>query len=924
MRRAAALCLALTALVPPGARAQQQHDITGTVVGADGQPASGAMVVALALPDSVLTRWATTGGDGAFSVGPLSPGDYLLQVTLIGHQTVRNPFSITDSDVSAGSIGLEVLAVEVEDLVVSVEHVPFLNRRDTLAFNALAFEVRPNATVEDLLRRLPGIEVGEDGTITAQGEQVQNVLVDGREFFGDDPSVATNNLPADAVERVEVYDRESDTAEFTGIPDGQEERTINLELREDARRGFFGDFYGGFGAEAGDTGLPDLGGDLVAQPEDRVPYDGRLNLNRFSPTTQLAIVANAGNVARPGFRGGGGGRGFGGGGGSEGLFENLGAGLNASHDFTEDTWLRSSYFFGSNDLLRNQTVDEERLLGSEVGSLIQGLSQNDSGSSNHNVDLNSQIQFAEGHDIRIRGDFQAGLSNSSSASIQNQTVDGERLNSAITNYDSDDDEIEAEGRLTWRKRLNDSGRSLIAEGRLDYNDTDERANLESIVEGTVDDPLADANILQDQLSVGETLTNSVRLSWTEPLSQRNVLEFFGERRAIDEDEARTVFDLDEGSPIFNPVLSSAFNRTYTYWSGGLRFSRNTDATRLVFGLEFQNSDLEGAVLDPELDVDPVSNGFTHFLPQAELRVELSEGKNVRLRYNTSTREPSITEFQPYANNDDPLNVYVGNPDLNPEYRHRLRGEYRLFDQFSFMNLFTYASVDFTKDNIAQSRFVDDSGRQVTTPRNTGSAWSTNLGVNFGTPIRSLGTRVSLDYRLTYANETAFVNDEPNDSHIVSNGLNAIVENRDKSLFDVRAGGGLSFNNVSYSLNDRLDENYINPNLFAEGSLYLGQWEIGSNIRFQGYDEDVFGPGLDTTIWEATVKRLIMNDRAEIELGGYDLLNENKGISVTNTSSFNRTQRVQSLGRHVMLRFSYRLGIRGGGGGGGDRFRGRRR
>lgn len=900
---AAVLSLAGTLLAAGSLNAQSEHEVSGVIVGPDGSGASGAMVVALALPDSTLTRWATTGGDGAFTVGPLTPGDYLLQVTLIGHETVRRPIAIVDQDVGVGTIGIEVLAVEVDPLVISVDHVPFINRRDTLSFNALAFEVRPNATVEDLLKRLPGVEVEADGSITAQGEEVQNVLVDGKEFFGTDPTVATKNLPADAVQRVEVYDKESDTAEFTGIPDGEEERTINLELKEEARRGYFGNMSGGFGADAGNTGSIEVPGDLGIPRDTRIPYDGKLSINRFSPTTQLAVIGNASNVGQPGFRGG-----DGGGSSSSGFTESLGLGFNGSRDFGSESWLRGSYFFGMTDNLRNQTLDEERLLGSEVASLVEGVSENQSDNLSHELDLNSQVEFADGHDLRIRGGLQTGNADQSSTNLQTQTVMGVPLNRAATNYRSDGDDFGVNGRLTWRKRLNESGRSLIAEARLDHGDSDQRADLRSMLEGVDSDGQpADRDILQEQANTGRTLSHSVRLSMTEPLSRRNSLEIFGERRAVDENQGKSVFDLDDGTPVFNPILSSAFDRTYTYLRGGLRFSRNSGGTRLVFGLQVQNSDLEGVVLDPEALVDPISTGFTHLLPLADLRFQLKEGRNLRFRYNTSTREPTMAQFQPFVDNDDPLNVYVGNPDLDPEYRHQLRAEYRLFDQFSFMNLFTYASVNLTQDNIAQSRFVDQTGRQVITPVNSGQAWSTNVGANFGTPIRSIGARIQLDYRLNYARESAFVNEVENRSRILANTVNLSVENRNKSRFEIRAGGGLSFNDVDYSLNQELNQNYINPRLFADGSYFMGAWTVSSRLNFQGYDAEVFGPNLNVTLWEASITRLIMNERAEIQLAAYDLLNQNQGVSVTNTSSFNRTQRVQSLGRYMMLRFNYHLG-----------------
>jgi hypothetical protein len=892
--------------------AQSGRSVTGTIVGPDGQPMSGAMVVALAMPDSVLTQWATTGGDGAFRVGPLASGDYLLQVTLIGHQTVRNPVTIGDADVAAGTIGLEILAVEVDQLVITVDHVPFLNQRDTLAYNALAFQTRPNATVEDLLKRLPGVEVDGDGTITAQGEEVENVLVDGKEFFGTDPTVATQNLRADAIERVEIYDRQSDMAEFTGIADGGEQRTINLALREEARNGYFGQASGGAGADIGEYGT-DLPIDFGGPPTDRVPYAGAFNLNRFSPTTQLAVIANANNVNQQGFGrvslvDGGGGRG--GGGGGNGFTESLAAGLNGSQEFGEDTWLRASYFLNRRENIQNSASEEQRLLGSEVASVIQRIGEDETENWNHRLNLNSQIEFTEGHDLRIRGNLSAGSQNRTATDLQSQTVMGDDLNSALTNNIVNGNDFGADGRLTWRKRLSEEGRSLVAEGRLDYGDSDRATDLTSTVEG---DPRFGRDIIQEQNVAGKTLSHSIRVSLTEPFSGGRVLEVFGQRNAIEEDQAQTVFDIENDSPVFNPVLSSEFDRLYTYLRGGFRYSRNTRDVRWVIGAQVQNSDLNGKVLDPELEVEPISAGFTHVLPRADVRFQLDEGKTFEIEYNTSTREPSMSQFQPFADNTDPLNIYVGNPNLEPEYRHRFSTQYRTFDNFSFVNFFTYANVNLTANNIADSRFVDAEGRQVFTPVNAGGSWSANGGANFGTPIRPIKARISVDYRLSYNSESAFVNDAENESRRWQNAFNLRLENRNKDRFDIAAGGGLAFNDINYSLNQELNQNYLSGSMFAEGSYYLGSWTFESDLNFRGYDEQVFGPDLNVTMWNASITKLIMNDRGELQLGAYDLLNQNQGVSVLNTASFNRTERTQTIGRYVMLRFVYHLGSQGMGG-----------
>ena len=607
--KAFALALTLTAvLCAEPVRAQAEFDVAGVVADSVGAALSGAMVVALSLPDSVLAKFSLSNGSGSFTLSDVPAGEYVLQVTLVGHQTVRQALSVTSANVQAGTINLSVMALAVDPLVVTVDQIPFDNRRDTLDYNVLAFETRPNATVEDLLQRLPGIEVAGDGSIQAQGQAVQNVLVDGKEFFGSDPTIATKKLPADAIQRVQVYDRQSDIAEFTGIPDGEEEVTINLELKEGAKRGYFGSVTGGLGG-----GLEGASA-FEAPGNDRVRYDESVSINRFSSTTQLAVIAATNNVNQAGFAYGdflsfvGGSKGLAaeggrdgsgiqiGGGRNDGFTESFAVGLNASHDFGGGRWIRSSYFLSDLENLQNRNVQQQLLLGSQASSELDEATEQTTQNLTHRVNLNAQYMFAEGHDLRLRGNFNVGSSTLNVLGLQESaSPTGQRQNTASTSYLVEGDDLGGTANLTWRKRLSESGRSLIAEVRANLSEPNLFADLTSSTElwdasGVF---LSRDNVLQSQSRTGRTFGQSQRLSLTEPLRPGYLLEVFGERSAIDEDQTKLVSDLGTGAPVVNDALSSAFERTYSYLRGGMRFSHFTPDWRVVFGLRVQGSDLEG-------------------------------------------------------------------------------------------------------------------------------------------------------------------------------------------------------------------------------------------------------------------------------------------------------------------------------------------
>jgi len=937
----AGLFLAIT----PSVDAQETYDVRGVVADSAGAGIDGAMIVALALPDSLLTKYALSNGNGSFTLSRVPAGEYLLQITMVGHQTVRQPFSITAADIDAGTINLAVLVVEMEALVVSVDHVPFVNRRDTLDYNARAFVTRPNATVEELLARLPGIEVDADGTVRAQGEEVRNVLVDGKEFFGSDPTIATRNLPADAIERIQVYDKQSDMAEFTGIADGQEERTINLELREDARRGYFGQAVGGLGGGLEPVAV------IEAQPNGRTRYNESLNINRFSPTTQLALLGNANNVNEAGFawgdfvnfsggarglggggnRGGGGGRGGGGQGGiqlgggrNDGFTESMSLGLNANHDFSDDRWIRSSYFYTGLDNVQQQTTQQQQLMGSSAAALQNAVADQSTANTTHRVNVNTQYAFSDGHDLRLRGNLSVGSSSMTSLqSSETTTFEGRVQNTGVSSNLVNGNDLGGSASLTWRKRLAENGRSLVAAATTNIQEPELYGDLETTTGiANRNGDLMMQDLFQTQARTGRTLSLSQRLSLTQPVGIGGIFEVFGQRREVNEDQDNSVFDIGTGTPVFNDFLSSGFERTYSYLRGGFRFNKNTEDTRFVIGLQVQRSNLDGMILDRD---EYIENGYTHVLPSADYRIQLDEAKTLNFRYTTSTREPSMTELQPFADNTNPIRTYIGNPNLTPEYSHSFNADYRFFDQFSFVNLFTYLRFSYTNDDIVQSRVIDEQALQTVMPVNIDHSWSTNGGVTYGRPIRSVGARINLNYSFNYTRGVEILNELENNSRVLRNTIEAIIDNRDKEIFDVRAGARYSFNDIQNTLNQDLNQVYLDRTFYGNAMLHYGAgWTFSTTLNYRLYDESVFGVGnRNVAMLQASISKLAMNNRVELELIGFDILDQNKGVAYTTGTSFIQERRTESLGQYIMLKVMYRLGSRRGGaarGGGSGRRR----
>ena len=354
--------------------------------------------------------------------------------------------------------------------------------------------------------------------------------------------------------------------------------------------------------------------------------------------------------------------------------------------------------------------------------------------------------------------------------------------------------------------------------------------------------------------------------------------------------------------------------------GGARYSHDSDQSWFTMGLRVQRSSLDGLIPNRNQTIE---NGYTHLLANARLKHEIKDGQNLEIRYDGSSREPSLTQLQPYPDNRNPLNVYFGNPDLRPEYRHRFNSEYRFFNEVNFVNVFTFARLTYTDNSISVARTFDERGLQTRMPVNTEGQWSGNLGANFGTPVRRLGIDLDLEYRITYSEGTELINLAANESRIMRNTFEVSVENRSQDRFDLEASADFSFNDVQYSLNQELNRSYVNSEYSGEATWHAGEWEIETDFRYRTYDQGLFGERRNVARWDAGLTRRVLENRAEIELRAYDLLNQNLGIDVTNSANYIEESRTESLGRYVMLRVMYRLGTPMEGSRGGGR-RGRRR
>ena len=902
----AVFCALALLVSPETATGQaQRFEISGVVADSTGAPLPSATVAALAREDSVLTRFATTNRDGAFILRRVPAGEYILQVTFVGFQAHRENIDLSAADYDAGTIVLSPATVELDELVIAAEHIPVIVKADTIEYNAAAFGSRPNDMLEDLLRRLPGVEVADDGAIRAQGEEVEQVLVEEKEFFGDDPTIATRNLPASVVEKVQVYDKASDMEEFTGVEDGEDVKTINIDLKEEAETGYFGHLTGGYGSDR--------------------RYDGDVSVNRFGPASQVSFIGDVNNVNQQNFslndifsllaglesmggsitiRGGLPGE-------RDGLSETVSVGVNVNRDFGESASAHASYFLSNVDNRQDRVAQQRQLLGAAQSSVVNEVAGRNTDNLTHRVTLKAEREFGDGHDLRLRGNLSAGASSLASRSNAVTQALGASGAEARTRYDSDSDNLGGDASLTWRRRLDAKGRSLVvgAEGRLDNDDLS--ADLHSITtflqEGNV---LSTDEIRQLQDRPGNSRRSTQTISYIEPVGQTGRLEVEVEHRRLDEERRQSVSDAPPGAAaIFNEGLSSGYDRTSSYAQGGVSYQATGERFKASVGVRFQRSSLKGNVeASGEALRASIDHAYTHALPRAHFDYDFGERVDLRLEYETRAREPSIMQLQPLVDNSNPLVTRVGNPSLRPEYRHALHMRFSFYDPFTFAKIFAFLRGEYADADIVQSRTVDEQLRQaITTVNNPGGSWNFSGGVHFGMPIRPLGVEANVDNDPFFERSLEYVNGAENRARILRHTLNVSLNNRNRDRFDARAGARYTFNSARYSLNPEQNQRYVNRTYYAEATWYVTEkWRVESTLNYRIYSRKVFGDAASAPILGASIARSLLNDRADIELAGFDLLGRNETVRFSNANTYVREERIASLGRHVLLKFSWRL------------------
>ncbi len=924
------MLLALLAIAVTSTTAQS-YKITGSVKDSIDTYLVSATVVALSEADSTIVAFALTNYDGYFELTDVKEGTYVMQFSYLGYNQLNQNVDVT-GDTDMGIINMVSSAEQLEQVTIKGEHTPLLVKKDTIEYNAAAFQTQPNEVVEDLLRKMPGIEVDDDGTITAQGEEVETVLVDGKEFFGNDPKIATQNLPAESVSKIQIYDKKSDIAEFSGVDDGEREKTMNLELKEDYKQGYFGNLMAGYGIDDNENGR----------------YEGRFSLNRFGPKLQLSAIGNINNVNKQGFSidqfrnmmtsMGGFGRGRNSNvplanGLSNGFTDTGAGGINMNYQISEKVKLNANYFITDISSLMESLTLRENLLDGDNNYFSRDSISSLSTNTGHNVNSRLEIDIDSTSNLQVELSLTASDPTLSSNSLsENFVEEGVFINQLNNNLES----FAVEPVRSWtsaaeyKKRFGKRSISLrgsYAEG------------LEDLIGNQINQDFirADRSFLYNNSNTDDDQSYQVRGSYVEPVGIGKHLEFSYRRQNFQNHYEGLVSDTELLD--FEPIdsLSNFYDRDYTYDRGGVAYHLNTDASSLTIEGNLQQSRLDGDIFLPSsfgaIQTDEIGFQNTAFLPRVSYRYEFAQGHSVRINYSTSLNEPSLNQLQPNLDVSNPLNVYTGNPNLQPEYRHTTRINYFKWDQFNFRSFFAFLTATYTRDKITNQTLISQGFVETTSPVNVDDDLSVRASLSYSSPIRSIGAKYRLRSNLNFQDQIQFINGVQNDAKRYTTALTASLENRKKEKWDGEISARWSNNINTYSESDDFTQTIFNQRYSADLAVTaVKNWIFDTGIRIDIYDDRNFGTDNVVPIWTGSISRLFKEgEYGELKISAFDLLNKNLGISRTSTANFIEFQEINSLGRYFMVSYLYTLksfgqeaagggrGGRGGRGGGRTRF-----
>ena len=932
----------------------QKGGVTATVVDADtGESVVGAVLTLTPVKTPEKKQYFTSAFKGAVSIPSLAYGEYSLSVAFLGYNNLDTTFRVSASKVSLGLLKLKP-GVQIETVVKEAKALRTSQKGDTVSYNAGAFKVVADADVEGLLKKMPGITV-TDGTVEAQGETVKKVFVDGKEFFGEDVTTAIKSLPAEAVDRVEVYNKLSDAAEFSGMDDGEGYKALNIVTRPGMRQGQFGKLYAGFGYDA-DT-----------ETEDKFKYIAGGNANVFSGDSRISFIGLFNNVNQQNFSfedilgvsGGGGGRR--GGMGNYMVRPQSGvASVNAIGVNYSDTWgkrnqvtFQGSYFFNNTNTENRSTVEKWY----EAPMIPDTLSTNgysDTKGYNHRFNARLEWKISENQNLMIRPRFSYQSNDPWSRTTGWQygaPADGGSGYSRTDNFsDALRHGYNVGTSAVYRAKLGKNGRTITLDGSFSYSDNTNNSNSWSNILATQPDrPAVDpvtgvwdpANYteLRYLRNLAPSSSYSLRgsFTYTEPVAKYAQLSF--QYRASYNSQERdkrsyiTGDDFSTAGLTPDRSLSNSYESGYLTQSVGPGFRFSKERNTFIANVYYQRSALDGQIVRDDAEkIKHAYNNVTYFMMG---QLNINRENSLRLFVSPYTDSPSITDLQSVYDVSDAQNISHGNPNLKPTYSHRVNFHYtnsNVEKGRTFMWMFSMnTTLDYTAQHLVQSSRkkpielnIDGkpySPNFYSTTENLDGYWQLRTHLSYGLPIGFLKSNFNVMAGVIYTKTPSMLGGtvdaatgmisggERNDTKNMGYDFRAVLGSNISENVDFTLSWNGTYNEATNSLNaDKSKNRYFNHT--AQGNLKV-VFPLGFTFtasaaysQYIGFTNDYSEDYLLCNVWLG--KKVFKNKRGEVMVGVNDLFNQNRAFSRSTGSGYTQNSTNSVIGRYYMVQFNYNL------------------
>ncbi len=899
----------------------QTYSIAGNVVDATTQETLPNANVLL-YEASGLKAGISSSTNGNFAFTNLLAGTYTLKISFIGYKVLEKTVQLTENT-NLGMLTLEADPQLLDEAEVRSNFARVIVSGDTVAFNADAYKVNADANAQNLLAKMPGVVI-QNGTVTAQGEEVKRVLVDGKEFFSSDPNVALQSLPAEIISQIKVFDDQSDQSKFTGFDDGNSIKTINIITKTGKNNGQFGKVYGGLGTDGRYIGGGNMNFFKGTQRWTILGLTNNINVQNFS-TQDIVGAIGSSNGSRGRRRGppGGGGNGASSD-ASDFLVNSLGGisatnavGLNYSDEWGKKVKVSGSYFFNESDNT-NQQFFNRTYLGVEQANLA--YQENDlstSNNQNHRFNLRMEYTIDDKNSILFRPSFSTQqYVGTSLATASNVFSNGTIQSSNNTDFQTSLTGFTYGSSVLFRHKFEKQSRTLSL--NLNTTGTQQKGNNSLVAQNYF--ALNDSSFFTDQAASlnNYTRTYEAGLVYTEPIG-KNMLLFKYEPSIQISDAAQRTNAFDSISDTYSDLqtsLSSEFTSQYQTQAGGVAFMKRGKGESFILELKGQYALLTANQMLPE--TENVSRSFLNVLPHARYRKTFENKSNLSLFYRSNTIAPTFSQLQTVVDNSNTLQLSTGNPELDQQYAHNFGSRYRATFKEGTHSLFLGVFGEARQDYIANAAFIlqNDSaitntyilptGAQLIKPVNLNGYYNVNSFASYGFPINKIKSNLNLSANLGYQRAPGLINNVENISTTVSNGIGVVLGSNISEKVDFTLSYNGTYNNVNSSLQANLNNNY-----YQQTAGVKFNWLFGNGFVFNTDVSQTLYSGLDAdinqnfTLWNAGFGyKFLKDDRGELKLSIFDILGENNSISRTITETYVEDQQTTVLQQYIMLSFTY--------------------